>query len=92
MRRLLKPLAAISGVLAVVAAGSALYAADSQNDPGSMMGSGMMGHHHGLDQGGMMGMMSRMGRMMGHCSAMMGGGHGHRPNDQWRKPPPENKG
>jgi len=76
-------------VLAVVAAGSALYAADSQDDSGSMMGGGMMGQLHGSDDGGMMGMMGRMSRMMGHCSAMMQGGQ--RPNDQWRKGTPENK-
>ncbi len=92
MRRLLRPLAAISGVLAVVVAGSALYAADSQNDPGSMMGGGIMGQRHGSDQGGMMGMMGRMSRMMGHCSAMMRGGNGHRPNEQWREHTPENGG
>jgi hypothetical protein len=80
MRRLLKPFAAISVALAVVAAGSVLYAANSEDD--SMMGSGMMGNRHGIDQGGMMGMMSRMGRMMGHCSAMMR--DGQRPNEQWR--------
>jgi len=82
MRKLLKPILAISGVLAALAAGSLLYAAESQDDPGSMIGGGMMGPHGGSAHGGMIGMMGRMSRMLGHCSAMMQGDQ--RPNDQWR--------
>ncbi len=84
MRKFMKPVALVSVMFAVVAAGSALYAADSQDH--RMMGKGMM------NDDGMMGMMGRTSRMMDHCSAMMRGGHGHRPNDQWRKHAPEDKG
>jgi hypothetical protein len=87
MGRHLKLAVTVSAAVAVLAAGSALYAADPQNESESMMGGGMMQHGHG-----MIGMMGEMSRMMGHCSAMMGGGNGRRPNDQWRKPAPEDNG
>lgn len=57
--------------------------AGSEFSSGSMTGRSMMG-------GG--GMMSRMPRMMGGCSAIMrGGSHGGRPNEQWRdeRSPPD---
>jgi hypothetical protein len=96
MRKFMKSFATASVALAVIAAGSALYAADSQDR--QMMGSGMTGHgdtmrqHRGMDHDGMMGMMRRMDRMMNHCSAMMRDGQRHHPNEQWRKHTPENKG
>jgi hypothetical protein len=82
--------AAIAVMVAILAAGSVLHAADPQNDPGSMTRDGTMERGHGMM--GMMGMKERMSRMMGHCSAMMGGGSGHRPNEQWRNPSPGDKG
>jgi hypothetical protein len=83
MRKFMTALAPMLMAFVLIWAGSALYA---DTDRGAMMGDSMMGHGRG-----MMGM-GRMGRMMDHCSAMMGGGYGHRPNDQWRQPAPENKG
>jgi hypothetical protein len=82
--------ATIAVMVAILAAGSVLHAADSQNDPSSMMRGGMMDRGNGMM--GMMGIMEHMSRMMSHCSAMMGGGSGHRPNEQWRKPSPGDKG
>jgi hypothetical protein len=87
MSRHLKPAAAVAVAVAVLAVGSALYAADdAQNDSGVMMGGGMMQRGHG-----MMGMMGDMSRMMDHCVPMMGGVNGRRPNEQWRKPAPEDR-
>ena len=82
MSSLPKLAAAISIAATIFAAGSVLYAADSQNNPDSRMRDGMMGRGHG--------MMGPMSRMMSHCSAMMSS-DGHRPNEQWRKPAPEEK-
>ena len=59
MRRSIKTLAVTSAVIAGLTAAPALYAHDSSESGGSMMGSGMMG------QGGMMGMMMGPGMMMG---------------------------
>ena len=82
MRKFMKSLALASVAFAAILGGSALYAADSQGH-GMMMGNG------GMDRDGMMGMMGRMSRMMDHCSAMMRGGRGHRPNEQWRRHTPD---
>ena len=88
MRKHLKTLLVASTLAAGLAAAPALYAHDSDNGGGSMMGHGMMG------QGGMMGMMGRMSSMMENCSqmmqAMMGDGHeAARPNEQWRDRSPQ---
>ncbi len=86
MRKSIKALAVTSAVVAGLAAAPALYAHDSKESGGSMMGSGMMG------QGGMMGQMSEM---MEGCNKMMQsmhqGGSG-RPNEQWRDGTPRNEG
>lgn len=86
MRKSIKALAIASAIIAGLAAAPALYAHDSEESGGSMMGSGMMG------QGGMMGMMSEM---MEGCNRMMQsmnhGGSG-RPNEQWREKSPDNNG
>ena len=84
MRKHLKSLLVASTLAAGLAAAPAIYAHDSDDAGGSMMGRGMMG------QGGMMGQMSPM---MENCSqmmqAMMGDGHEPaRPNEQWRDRPP----
>jgi hypothetical protein len=59
-----------------LAAGSALYAQDEQRPSRPDSTPGM------TSEGGMMGMMRRMSRMMDQCAGMMG--EGSRPNDQWR--------
>jgi hypothetical protein len=61
----------------VAAVSATVYARDSDDSSGSMMGHGMMGR--GMMGGGhMMG----MSRMMRHCGDMMQGNG--RPNEQWR--------
>ena len=64
---------------AALVAAPALYANDSHNSPDSTRKNGMMG-------GGKM--MGRSSQMMEGCGAMMQGGRGGRPNDQWRKNAP----
>ena len=87
MRKLATTLAVTTVMIAGLAAGSALYADDAKERPGSTMGSGTMGGGH------MMGMMRGMGRMMDHCDSMMRGDNsGGRPNDQWHRPVPKNDG
>jgi hypothetical protein len=91
MRKSIKALAIASAVIAGLAVAPALYAHDSEESGGSMMGSGMMG------QGGMMGMMNMMGQMsemMEGCNRMMQSmSHdgSRRPNEQWREKSPDNK-
>jgi hypothetical protein len=69
----------------VVAMSAVVYARDSGDASGSMMGGGMMGK-------GTMGGGHMMGMMMGHCGDMMRGDRGSgRPNEQWcdgRSPAP----
>jgi hypothetical protein len=88
MRRSIKALAVTSAVIAGLAAAPALYAHDSNESGGSMMGSGMM------SQGSMMGMMGQMSEMMEGCNKMMQSmnrdGSG-RPNEQWREDAPDKK-
>jgi hypothetical protein len=77
-----------AALFTVAATSAVVYARDSDDASGSMMGGGMMGR-------GMMsdGMMGRMSRMMSHCGDMMRGDHGSgRPNEQWRdsRPPAPN--
>ncbi|MGE0333855.1 MAG: hypothetical protein AB7Q76_01075 [Gammaproteobacteria bacterium] len=90
MRRSIKALAVTSVVMAGLAAAPALYAHDSKESGGSMMGSGMMGQG---GMGGMMNMMGQMSEMMEGCSKMMQsqGGSG-KPNEQWREGAPDSKG
>lgn len=88
MRRSIKVLAVTSAVIAGLAAAPALYAHDSKESGGSMMGPGMMG------QDGMMDMMGQMSEMMEGCNKMMQSmnrGSSERPNEQWRKDAPETK-
>ncbi|MGE0333885.1 MAG: hypothetical protein AB7Q76_01225 [Gammaproteobacteria bacterium] len=86
MRKSMKTLAVASTLIAGLAAAPALYAHDSEESGGSMMGPGMMG------QSGMMGMMGQMSEMMENCNKMMQSmnhdGSGT-PNEQWRKDAPE---
>jgi len=70
-------LAAVS--IAVPAVAPALYAQERHGPSGSMMRGGMMGMGH---------MMRGMSRMMDHCTAMMQGSGGERPNEQWRNRAP----
>lgn len=88
MRNPIKALAVTSAVVAGLAIAPALYAHDSSESGGSMMGSGMMG------QGGMMNMMGQMSEMMEGCNKMMQsmhqGGSG-RPNERWREDAPDKK-
>lgn len=82
MRRSMKALAAAAALVAGLAVAPTLFAHESQESAGSMMGHGMMG------QGGMM---DGMSGMMESCSSMMQtmtpGGSG-RPNEQWRQDAP----
>jgi hypothetical protein len=66
-----------TALFTVTALSAVVYAHDSDETSGSMMGGGMMGR--GMMRGGHMGM------MMGHCGDMMQGNYGSgRPNEQWR--------
>lgn len=62
---------------------SSLYAQDSHETGGSMMGGGMAGMS-------MMKMMRQMTQMMDHCNGMM---NRSRPNEKWRenRPPATEK-
>ena len=84
----------LASILAVGSmAAPSLYAQGGQESSGSMMGHGMMGDKSKKDEGGMMGMMKQMTKMMDHCSNMMSADN--KPNDQWRKnapSQPEKKG
>lgn len=89
MLKSIKALAVTSAVIAGLVAAPALYAHDSKESGGSMMGSGMMG------QGGMMNMMGQMSEMMEGCNKMMQSMHqggSERPNEQWREDAPDSKG
>jgi hypothetical protein len=67
-----------TALFTVTALSAVVYARDSDDTSGSMMGGGMMGR--GMTGGGHM-----MGMMMGHCGDMMRGDRGSgRPNEQWR--------
>ena len=81
MRKSIKALAITSTVIAGLAAAPALYAHDSEESGGSMMG--------------MMNMMGQMSEMMEGCNRMMQSmshdGSG-RPNEQWREKSPDNNG
>lgn len=68
-----------SALVASLAAAPALLAQDGRDH-------GMMGPDGMMKNGGMMGMMGSMMRMMEHCSQTMGA-DSRRPNDQWRKAP-----
>jgi hypothetical protein len=89
----LKTLAAGAAIAAGLATAPALVAQDYLAMPhDSMMGqSGMRGMMGGVmsDMMNMMGMSGDMG-MRDHCNAMMQGGQ--RPNDQWRRPQPGQRG
>jgi hypothetical protein len=78
MSKHLRSLGAGAAIAAGLAAAPALYAQDYLSmSHASMMGEGMMG---------------TMGGMMEHCTAMMRGADGQRPNDQWRSPQREQPG
>ena len=67
-----------TALLTVTALSAVVYARDSDDTSGSMMGGGMIGR-------GMMGGGHMMGMMMGHCGDMMRADRGSgRPNEQWR--------
>ena len=86
MRKQTKVWLIASALVTSLAVAPALLAQDSR-DHGMVGRDGMMGN------GGMIGMMRSMSRMMEHCGQMMGGGD-QRPNDRWRKAPsaPGDKG
>ena len=69
----------VAAFVAALVAAPALSANNSHNSSGSTRKDGMMG-------GGKM--MGRSSQMMEGCGAMMQGGRGGRPNDQWRKNAP----
>lgn len=93
MRRFTKTLLPAAILVAGVMAAPSLYAQGDQSPSGSMMGhGGMMGDKSTKDEGGMMGdmmgmmkMMTQMSQMMDRCNNMMSDS---RPNDQWRKSSP----
>ena len=68
MRKSLKALGVVSALAAGIAAAPALYAHDSKNPQGSMMGPGMMG---GGNMMGMTNMMGQMNQMVENCNKMM---------------------
>jgi hypothetical protein len=73
----------ITSFFTLTALSAMVYARDSDDSSGSIMGHGMMGR--GMMGGGHM-MGGQMSRMTEHCGAMMKGndrGSG-RPNEQWR--------
>lgn len=85
MRKSMLTLLLVTCIFAITAVSAMVYARNSFDAPGSMMGSGMMGR--GMMGRGMMGggMMGRRSEMMGPCGDMMqGNNRGDRPNDQWR--------
>jgi hypothetical protein len=78
MRKCKLALLLAAALFTVVAMSPVVYARDSDDTSGSMMGGGMMGR-------GMMGGEHMMGMMTGHCGDMMRGDRGSgRPNEQWR--------
>ena len=79
MRKQPKVLLITSAFVASLVAAPALFAQDSRDH-------GMMGPGGMMKNGGMMGMMGSMVRMMEHCSQMMGD-NSRQPNDQWQKGP-----
>ena len=88
MRKHVKALLVVSALGAGLAAAPAIYAHDSGESDGSMMGGGMMG------KDGMMGMMEQMSSMMESCNEMMQAmkdseNGGQRPNEQWRERSPQ---
>jgi hypothetical protein len=85
MRKLTTALVLAFIFVAAMFATSSLYAQGDHARFSAMMGRGMMGDDNADDDGGMMGMMKGMGRMIGHCNSMMSD---DRPNDQWRKNAP----
>lgn len=85
MRNWIKALAVTSAIATGLAAAPALYAHESEDAGGQMMGTGMMG------EGGMTGMKHQMSEMMEGCRKMMQSaeqGATERPNEQWRKKAP----
>ena len=77
MRKSKLALLLAAALFTVAAMSAVVYARDSDDMSGSMMGGGRMGR--GMMRGGMMGMMT------GHCGDMMRGDRGSgRPNEQWR--------
>src|SRR3546814_7439076 len=65
MRNWIKALAVTSAIATGLVAAPALYAVESEGAEGQMMGTSMMG------EGGMMGMMQQMSKMMEGCGKMM---------------------
>src|SRR3546814_20721960 len=85
MRNWIKALAVTSAIATGLVAAPALYAVESEGAEGQMMGTSMMG------EGGMMGMMQQMSKLMEGCGKMMQSaapGGAERPNEQWRKNAP----
>src|SRR3546814_11039313 len=85
MRNWIKALAVTSAIATGLVAAPALYAVESEGAEGQMMGTSMMG------EGGMMGMMQQMSKMMEGCGKMMQSaapGGAERPNEQWRQNAP----
>ncbi|MBI4184448.1 MAG: hypothetical protein HY521_10660 [Proteobacteria bacterium] len=86
MRKSPKTLAVAAALVAALAAATTLYAHESQDSGGSMMGPDMMG------QGDMMGMMGRMSVMMETCNRMMqgtvGGQGSEKPGEQRQQEAP----
>ncbi len=79
MRKQTKVLLIATALVTSLAGAPALLAHDSRDH-------GMMGRDGMMRNGGMMGTMGSMMRMMDHCSQMMQDGP-RQPNDQWRKAP-----
>lgn len=79
MRKQPKVLLIVSAFVASLVAAPALLAQGGRDH-------GMMGPESMTKNGGMMGMMGSMTRMMEHCGQMMGD-NSRQPNDQWRKAP-----
>lgn len=96
MNKHLQTLAASAVIAAGLAAATALYAQDYQSMPhGSTMDQDVMRGTRGMIGGVMADVMNMRGRsgdmgMRDHCNAMMQGGQ--RPNDQWRRPQPGQRG
>ena len=100
MRTNLRTLLSTAAIVAALASGPAVYAAETQNQQGSggMMqggqGSMMQGSQGGMmGQGGMMNMMGQMSQMMETCNKMMQGmAQHHPPQPQKEGTPPEKEG
>src|SRR3546814_17973128 len=65
MRNWIKALAVTSAIATGLVAAPALYAVESEGAEGQMSGTSMMG------EGGMMGLMQQMSKMMAGCGKMM---------------------